>query len=113
MSESSWEFKSPPRHHIEYVVNGERLPYPEIERAGVAEQVDAAVSKTVGGRPSCRFESDLRHHIQPELGAELCSGSTGDFGSSSPGSNPGSAARYSKLSKNRVLYLRYSPVAQW
>ena len=24
--------------------------------------------------------------------AELCSGSTGDFGSSSPGSNPGSAA---------------------
>jgi hypothetical protein len=25
--------------------------------------------------------------------AELCSGSTGDFGSSSPGSNPGSAAR--------------------
>ncbi len=25
-------------------------------------------------------------------GAELCSGSTGDFGSSSPGSNPGSAA---------------------
>jgi hypothetical protein len=24
--------------------------------------VDAAVSKTVGGQPSCRFESDLRHH---------------------------------------------------
>ncbi len=23
--------------------------------------VDAAVSKTVGGRPPCRFESDLRH----------------------------------------------------
>ena len=26
------------------------------------------------------------------VSAELCSGSTGDFGSSSPGSNPGSAA---------------------
>ena len=24
--------------------------------------VDAAVSKTVGGQPPCRFESDLRHH---------------------------------------------------
>ena|GEM_PF-2487856 len=29
--------------------------------AEVAEEVDAAVSKTVEGRPSCRFESDLRH----------------------------------------------------
>ena len=28
----------------------------------------------------------------PNVIAELCSGSTGDFGSSSPGSNPGSAA---------------------
>ncbi len=28
----------------------------------------------------------------PIKNAELCSGSTGDFGSSSPGSNPGSAA---------------------
>jgi hypothetical protein len=24
-------------------------------------KVDAAVSKTVGGQPPCRFESDLRH----------------------------------------------------
>jgi hypothetical protein len=28
--------------------------------------------------------------------AELCSGSTGDFGSLSPGSNPGSAAIFSR-----------------
>ena len=51
--------------------------------------VDAAVSKTVEGQLSCRFESDLRHHDRI---AELCSGSTEDFGSFSPGSNPGSAA---------------------
>ncbi len=25
--------------------------------------VDAAVSKTVGGQPPCRFESDLRHEL--------------------------------------------------
>ena len=31
--------------------------------AEVAEVVDATVSKTVGGQPSCRFESDLRHQI--------------------------------------------------
>jgi predicted permease len=31
-------------------------------RAEVAEQADATVSKTVEGQPSCRFESDLRHH---------------------------------------------------
>ena len=29
--------------------------------AEVAEVVDATVSKTVEGQPSCRFESDLRH----------------------------------------------------
>ncbi len=56
--------------------------------AEVAEKVDASVSKTGGGRPPCRFESGLRHD------AELCSGSTGDFGSPSPGSNPGSAAKF-------------------
>jgi hypothetical protein len=52
--------------------------------------VDAAVSKTVEGQLSCRFDSDLRHQ---DGNAELCSGSTGDFGSLSPGSNPGSAAK--------------------
>ncbi len=72
----------------------------------MAELVDAAVSNTVGGQPPCRFESDLRHHKRKnyqkdwfslwEYNAELCSGSTGDFGSPSPGSNPGSAA-------NRIL----------
>ncbi len=51
--------------------------------------VDAAVSKTVG--------SKSRVGSSPTFGskcynAELCSGSTGDFGSLSPGSNPGSAA---------------------
>ncbi len=29
--------------------------------AEVAEQADATVSKTVEGRPSCGFESHLRH----------------------------------------------------
>ena len=29
--------------------------------AGVAEQADATVSKTVEGKPSCRFDPDLRH----------------------------------------------------
>ena len=36
-----------------------------LSSAGVAEQADAAVSKTVEGQPSCRFESDLRHHVLP------------------------------------------------
>ena len=57
--------------------------------------VDATVSKTVGGQPPCRFESDLRHQgleIQAGISAGLCSGSTEDFGSFSPGSNPGPAA---------------------
>ena len=52
--------------------------------------VDAAVSKTVGGQPPCRFESDLRHHglnltglQQKSMGfvnvnAGLCNGGTGD-----------------------------------
>ena len=52
--------------------------------------VDAAVSKTVGGQPPCRFESDLRHHglnltglQQKSMGfvdvnAGLCRGGTGD-----------------------------------
>ncbi len=34
-------------------------------RAGVAEQADAAVSKTVGGQPPCRFEPDLRQFRVP------------------------------------------------
>ena len=68
--------------------------------------VDATVSKTVGGQPSCRFESDLRHqrikkseHVHAkakvfiDVNAGLCSGSTEDFGSFSPGSNPGPAAK--------------------
>ena len=57
--------------------------------------VDATVSKTVGGQLPCRFESDLRHQrlkIQAGISAGLCSGSTEDFGSFSPGSNPGPAA---------------------
>ena len=67
--------------------------------------VDAAVSKTVGGQLPCRFESDLRHNgfgdltglpqkskVFVEVSAGLCSGSTEDFGSFSPGSNPGPAA---------------------
>ena len=70
----------------------------------MAEQVDATVSKTVEGQLSCRFESDLRHHQEKAIiygtNAELCNGSTEDFESSSPGSNPGSAARH-------------SPIAQW
>ena len=51
--------------------------------------VDAAVSKTVGRQLPCRFDSDLRHKC---YNAGLCSGSTEDFGSSNPGSNPGPAA---------------------
>jgi hypothetical protein len=35
--------------------------------AEVAEWVDATVSKTVGGRPPCRFESDLRHQQKSPL----------------------------------------------
>ena len=53
--------------------------------------VDAAVSKTVGRQLPCRFDSDLRHKC---YNAGLCSGSTEDFGSSSPGSNPGPAALF-------------------
>ena len=34
--------------------------FEEMSRSG--GMVDAAVSKTVGGQPPCRFESDLRHH---------------------------------------------------
>ena len=34
--------------------------------------------------------------------AELCSGSTGDFGSLSPGSNPGSAAMNSQKSGMQI-----------
>ena len=69
--------------------------------------VDAAVSKTVGGQLPCRFESDLRHNefgdltglpqkskVFAEVNAGLCSGSTEDFGSFSPGSNPGPAANF-------------------
>ncbi len=37
-------------------------------KAEVAEQVDATVSKTVEGRPSCRFDPGLRHH--PTLTAQ-------------------------------------------
>ena len=36
--------------------------------------------------------SDIKCYNSSCVNAELCSGSTGDFGSSSPGSNPGSAA---------------------
>ena len=72
----------------------------------MAEEVDATVSKTVGGQPPCRFESDLRHQrikkskkvpakgkVFADGSAGLCSGSTEDFGSFSPGSNPGPAAK--------------------
>jgi hypothetical protein len=38
----------------------------------------------------------------PNVIAELCSGSTGDFGSSSPGSNPGSAATDFSVTESRV-----------
>jgi hypothetical protein len=46
------------------------FPYAKLVRGlGLQEQtrrsggkVDATVSKTVGGQPPCRFESDLRHH---------------------------------------------------
>ena len=31
-----------------------------VNRAEVAEQADAMVSKTIGGQPSCRFDPDLR-----------------------------------------------------
>ncbi len=33
----------------------------ESDRSRSGGMVDAAVSKTVGGQPPCRFESDLRH----------------------------------------------------
>jgi hypothetical protein len=35
-------------------------PQEQMRRSG--GKVDATVSKTVGGQPPCRFESDLRHH---------------------------------------------------
>jgi hypothetical protein len=35
-------------------------PRGQVRRSG--GKVDATVSKTVGGQPPCRFESDLRHH---------------------------------------------------
>ena len=69
--------------------------------------VDAAVSKTVGGQPSCRFESDLRHHglnltgLQQksmrfvDVNAGLRSGSTDDFGD----------ANKNELSDQHVRYL--------
>ena len=71
---------------------------------------DATVSKTVEGRLSCRFESDLRHHLPSSvvvaqgtldpLGnptvfivtGDSSSGRTTDFGSVWPGSSPGSPA---------------------
>ncbi len=61
----------------------------------MAEQADATVSKTVGRRLPCRFDPDLRHHDESSsvIDAELCSGSTKDFESFCPGSNPGSAKR--------------------
>ena len=75
-------------------VAGSNPVFRSMRRSG--GMVDAAVSKTVGGQLPCRFESDLRHD---KSDAELCSGSTGDFGSLSPGSNPGSAALYSSVAQ--------------
>ena len=98
--------------------------------AEVAELVDATVSKTVGGKLPCRFESGLRHQISrvrraldarcgrsmravvyrgsvEGADAEWCNGSTRDFGSLGSGSSPGSAAR-----RLRSPASRHSPVAQ-
>ena len=67
---------------------------------------DAEVAEWQTRQSQKLLEGDLRVGSSPTFGtwhlistpattgtAELCSGSTGDFGSSSPGSNPGSAAR--------------------
>ena len=78
--------------------------------------VDAAVSKTVEGQLSCRFESDLRHQTE-NIGvcsAELCSGSTGDFESSSPGSNPGSPASHNTFRtflREKAVYPSFAAAA--
>ena len=68
---------------------------------------DFVFRSTKGNKPKWRnrqtrqsqklLEGDLRVGSSPTFGtimhdAELCSGSTGDFGSLSPGPNPGSAA---------------------
>src|SRR5205809_607532 len=62
--------------------------------AEVAELVDAADSKSVGGDPragsSPAFGTSTNSY---GLSAEWCNGSTRDFESLGPGSNPGSAAR--------------------
>jgi hypothetical protein len=63
-----------------------------------------AISVSVRVRPSAP------RAIEAETGtgsAELCSGSTGDFGSSSPGSNPGSAA----ITPAQSLNKHHSPAA--
>ena len=65
----------------------------------MAEQADAMVSKTIGRQLSCRFDPDLR---QNEMIAELCSGSTADFESVCPGSNPGSAATWFRFEAHQI-----------
>ncbi len=47
------------------------------------------------------LEGNLHVGSSPTFGinAELCSGSTGDFESLSPGSNPGSAAKHSLVAQ--------------
>ena len=50
---------------------------------------------SVRPRPSALSEREILYLERITIkDAELCSGSTGDFGSLSPGSNPGSAALF-------------------
>ena len=54
--------------------------------------VSKVVSKMVSSSKHGSIAFDVAQCYNASVDAELCSGSTGDFGSPSPGSNPGSAA---------------------
>ena len=64
--------------YLSQVAHGKRPPS--------AKLVEMLNSRRDGVKQNCQSVKQSRYN------AELCSGSTGDFGSLSPGSNPGSAA---------------------
>ena len=59
------------------------------------EMADATVSKTVEGQPSCRFESDLRHHLPSSV--VVAQGTLDPY------------AQVRPLARQ----LQWSPIAQW